>query len=703
MNGTTFGDSIPRTTWDDAHKVIGSHVLVREGFWENDEHSSALFKCPSCGQPETLQLIPQSDGSIKADCLSDAGCSKRKVVKVLRESWELSLRRRKPDKVRVTEPFNAGDRSEFWSPSPSGDAWRLLDRHGDKLLLVDRPGDWPVAYVLDLDTGLWRDSPNDLMKLHIETISESCLKAHTLLEQGSSLMSRDTFLALFKWQPRTASPQATDNCRKALLASHLGMIERGLTPKTRAVVKDSDLDADKRYLGCLNGVVDLDTGELLDAAEGATKHVTRSTGVTYRLDAQDDFIDDLLSHLEADDRCYLLDATAYSLRGNPGRRWYLLKGPPGSGKTTFLRAVGHALGTGEDGYAFGMASGALLKDKHGGPNAHTEHLTGFTKGRFAYSSELPDNGQRFNEGLLKQLTGGDDVAYRAIHERAAPARPASATIFMAVNPKDMDRLSLLDAALADRTAILRWPAFSDGTIPDVDRVNAVTRPQAAEAMLAMLVRRVRDMKSPPANIPSVADEVAALRRDALGTFGNWLIERVKVTGGPFDYIVPDALWATAYEELDGENDRIGAFDRKGMTSLLRECVQGLPNQTSRRVDGKRVNVYQGIKLLEETEDIVNVCVAGCGTQVDGPNRRCRGCVVKAEPIGYVCIHGAACPECADRAQTVRLVIENGQGLMALLDDDDGDESWMTRDALHALELAMDAAESDFIDKGDIHE
>ena len=83
-------------------------------------------------------------------------------------------------------------------------------------------------------------------------------------------------------------------------------------------------------------------------------------------------------------------------------------------------------------------------------------------------SEIPDGRGRFNAGLLKTLTGGDPDSLRDVGEKAGPSRPATATVFIAANPPDFDRLDLTDAALEDRARILPYPPLpGDQRNPDV--------------------------------------------------------------------------------------------------------------------------------------------------------------------------------------------------------------------------------------------
>ena len=624
-----------RATWTDAQAAIGGLMLSHFGEWEDSEQSSARFPCPCCGIYGALQLWPDGqDGKVGRQC--NEGCRVGDIDRALDEYFGMRMRPLRPHKPRG-EPLQ-GLPLDNLHPSIEGDARRMIESHGARLLIVDEdPKAYESVYVLDTDTGIWEPAPSAFFALHCDTAKTAAQLSFEKHLAGEIPAAVDQEIR--RWAKKTHNPQYSDACRKAMAGAYIGMVNEGKNPTIGAgnPVKAAELNADKRFLGCGNGVVDLDTGELLTPDEGAGKLITRSTGVEYRPDARDDVIDALLGHLPDDERDYLLNATAYALRGNPARRWYVLAGPGGSGKTTFLNAVAAALGDADaNGYHIGLTSGALLRDKNASANAHSDHLKHFPHARLATGNELPDGGQRFNEGLLKDLTGSGNISVRELGRKSTGARPATATLMIAVNPKDLDRLSLLDSALAMRTAILQWPSPPWIGTPDVARVDDVTRPGAAAAMLAILVSRARTLKAPPAMPASVASAVETKRAESLGALGAWLQQRVIITGNGFDYILPDVLWEKAYHELEGKDDKIGGAGRRGMIGLLREVLPGLPAQKLRRINGKRLYVYAGVTLLDEYEaDAIGLSCPSCGREQTGawtPDEfgRCPTCCITAE-------------------------------------------------------------------------
>ena len=595
-----------RTNKEQAKTAIAGLVPAYVGRWIDEERSSALFHCLGCGQFEAMQLIPRDDGSIRAECLSDAACGKAKLEKLLREEWNFGVGRRKPARPKAGTPERA---ESYWELNPVGDAWRLVEHHGSKLLLVKKTGEYHDVFVLDTDTGIWHGSPSALFKLHSDTAKEAALRAAAMQTEGRLIAARSAETQ--RWLRRTQTSAGAKEAAKALSTAYFQMADRSLQAEFGGIIEPSRLNADKRYLGCANGILDLDTGNILPAEEAKGKFITRSTGIAYRPDAQDTYIDQLLAHLGDEEKDYLLNAVGYAVRGNPGRVWYLLLGPTGSGKTTFLRAVAAALGKADaGGYAFALAEGALVVDQYSNSNAHSEELKHFPHARIAYGSELPTRG-RFNEGRLKVLTAGDDLSIRGIHEKSGPGLPATATIIQAINPSDENRLSLRDPALAARTRILPWPSFPLATQQDVNRQEQVTSRSAAEAMLAILVERAKVNRQPPEPPESVKEAVQRHREDSIGALGQWFLEHVKVTNQPEDDVTVDAIWKAAHRDLGnaagGDEGTIQGVKRETAVRLLREVVDRLPPQKSGRVGGVKVNMYKGVRLLTSEE-----AMAGAG-------------------------------------------------------------------------------------------
>ena len=164
-------------------------------------------------------------------------------------------------------------------------------------------------------------------------------------------------------------------------------------PKGLDVVNIEELDRDKRYLGAPNGVIDLDTRDLLTGAEARSKLVTRSVPDPYDYDATHDDIDRLLDHLDADDRDYLISALGFAMWGKVWRRIYILKGPHNGGKSTLLAAVTASLGSVKGiGYGQDLNFEALIEQRFSA--SHQGLLYGVQDARIAAASDFVKGGEK---------------------------------------------------------------------------------------------------------------------------------------------------------------------------------------------------------------------------------------------------------------------------------------------------------------------
>lgn len=83
-------------------------------------------------------------------------------------------------------------------------------------------------------------------------------------------------------------------------------------------------------------------------------------------------------------------------------------GPGANGKSTLMNVVMKILGRGRDGYSIALDAEALMVRRH---SEHPAELAQLAGARMVVSSEIED-GQRFAEARVKQLTGGDAISAR---------------------------------------------------------------------------------------------------------------------------------------------------------------------------------------------------------------------------------------------------------------------------------------------------
>lgn len=184
-------------------------------------------------------------------------------------------------------------------------------------------------------------------------------------------------------------------------------------------------------------VVDMAPGHLIDKQAGCAP-VWNEAAPAWR---------EFLAHVTGDDEGFehdILEMLATALVGaNPWRRFWVLKGPTATGKSTLLR-IAHAL-AGDYGRAVMSDSFA---GRRPGPNHELAHLPGV---RLVTSSEF--SGAYWDSPVLKALTGGEEVSARDLYKSSFAFTPVCSLV-LAVNDIDMPSMRVRDEALMRRMVVM---------------------------------------------------------------------------------------------------------------------------------------------------------------------------------------------------------------------------------------------------------
>jgi len=242
-----------------------------------------------------------------------------------------------------------------------------------------------------------------------------------------------------------------------------------------------DFDRDPWLLNCLNGTINLKTGQL--QPHNAADMVTKLCPVDYDSDAKFKMWDDFLDTATAGDESikqFLQTAIGYSLTGDVSEeKLFFIHGDSATGKSTFLEAIKATLGD----HAMTADFETFLQRKQVGQIRND--IARLCGARFVISIEV-DEGKKLAEGLVKTLTGGDTVSARFLYKEAFEFVPQF-KLFLAAN--HAPRIKDDDAAIWRR--IIRIPF--EHSIPEDQRnpkIKATLRnPKiAGPAILAWAVR-----------------------------------------------------------------------------------------------------------------------------------------------------------------------------------------------------------------------
>ena len=421
--------------------------------------------------------------------------------------------------------------------SDVGNGRRLVDSFGDAVRYTPGLGwfSWDGTY--------WKpDAENiemrELAKRLAPIIASEVVNYDDPSQQGE----------VVKW-----AQQAKSNSRLA------GSIESA-TSDPRVQVEVDRWDSDAHLLGVSNGVIDLRTGELLKGRPDL--HITRRAPVAYTQGLRNTRWEQFVDYATGGDKelqDWLQRAAGYSLTGlRTYDVMFLVYGPPGSGKNTFVEALVKCLGTQQ--YAWPLDSSILAQgdgQAHGSDLYHWAQLRGR---RLVWVDELPDS-ERLKENSVKKLTGSSEISARSPGEQPFTFQ-SQAKLWVTTNHRPI----INDDAMWRRIRPIPWSKVPEN--PDPDLKAYIFDPEGAlpavlswavEGAIKLLGSSARDGLGWCAAVAEAAD-VYRKNEDRIGIF---LSEETRETEGS---VLPlKALYAVyrVWSEERGERPMTQiAFQRK---------------------------------------------------------------------------------------------------------------------------------------------
>jgi len=311
-------------------------------------------------------------------------------------------------KQDVTDWVNAGGTAEGlrrlvqetpeWQPGASteaaitddyprtdlGNGERLIAPHGADIRYVPHWKKWiiwdGIRWAIDETLGIERRAKDTVRSIYAEASREE---------------DKGTRKAIADWAKRSES------------ADRIGAMIR--LAQSQVTITPGELDTDPYLLCCTNGILDLRTGEL--ATPRRENYITKQIPVAYDPKAEcpiwNKFLERVLPQPELRD--YVQKAVGYTLTADVSEQClFFLFGEGRNGKTTFMEILSELLG---DYFAKSQSETLMVKRFGSGIPNDVAALAG---ARLVTTSEI-SSGQRFNEGLVKDLTGGDTITARFLH------------------------------------------------------------------------------------------------------------------------------------------------------------------------------------------------------------------------------------------------------------------------------------------------
>ena len=329
--------------------------------------------------------------------------------------------------TETTESVESIEDEETYHLTDLGNGQRLVRACGDKLCYVAEWKQWLVwdgqRWAKGDDAGVVRLAHRVALDIYTEIANEP---------------DSDRRKDITKWAVASESAMRID-----------AMIKSARPYLTKA---PSIFDTHAHLLNVANGTVNLQTMEM--TAHDPAQYLTKIVDVAYNEKTpmsprwakflRTIFDDD--NELEA----YVQRAVGYTLTGHTDEHClFFCYGDGANGKSTFMKAL--EIISGE--FSTTASIEALLEKRNDGDNA-TPTVAGLVGMRLATAQEMPD-GKRFDESLIKSITGGDTISARMLYGSIFKFVPTH-TLWLTGNHKP--RITGTDAGIWRRIRIVPFTA-----------------------------------------------------------------------------------------------------------------------------------------------------------------------------------------------------------------------------------------------------
>jgi putative DNA primase/helicase len=447
-----------------------------------------------------------------------------------------------------------------------GNASRLIARYGNELRYCAAWKKWLVW-----DGRRWARDDRQRVREYAKAVTRTMLHEAAALPAGA---------------PQKALAEHALRSQKAERLR--GMIDLAQSDPAVALVP-ADFDADPWLLTVHNGTLELRTGQLREHRRGDL--ITKLAPVTYDPAATSDVWTRFLADATQDNAdliAFLQRCVGYSLTGSTREEvLFFLLGPEASGKSTFAEAIKATLGD----YQRTADFETFLQKR--GDRGISNDIAALAGARLVVSTEVAD-GKRLAEGLVKQLTGGDAVTARFLHQEFFDFIPQFKLWFAA---NDAPRVRHGDRAIWRR--IRRVPF--EHTVPEGQRnpaMKATLRDPArgGPAILAWAVAGCLAWQREGLRIPDTVQAATATYRAEQDPLRDFYAECCVFDP---DAWTPSRALYDAYRtwaEASGDGDRAMNTKTFGLQLAEHGCRQATRTQA-----GKNVRGWLGIRFQTDAD------------------------------------------------------------------------------------------------------
>jgi P4 family phage/plasmid primase-like protien len=344
-------------------------------------------------------------------------------------------------------------------------------------------------------------------------------------------------------------------------------------------VRREQFDADEYLLGLPNGLVaELRTGNVrqMQREDYISRCLTVAPDANHPTPRWTRFLREIACG-DAELAEYLRRLTALCLTAHPEQAIFALYGSGRNGKGSYIRVIQGILGN-----SAVMLRPRELAESKFADDANKRTLSTLESARFVCVQEAVASNLDFP--LLKVLSGGDTVSAAGMRENARQIKPTW-KLFLTTNEQPVFPA---DAAFRGRVHLVPFRAdFSEAPETTIDATLRGELPGILAELLTLCPSVIRDGLRPPAAVRVSTDELFA-ELDIAGRFQSDCLVSAPDEAVPVADVNTAAIVWVQRENLDMDT-------RKLMGELRKRFGK---RYAFRKVEGKSVRVFTGVRLLE---------------------------------------------------------------------------------------------------------
>ncbi|MBU0437003.1 phage/plasmid primase, P4 family [Staphylococcus succinus] len=308
----------------------------------------------------------------------------------------------------MEEDVKPAKKDKRYSYDDTGNAERLKDLFGENIRFNYTSNTW-----MYYDGKRWRNDDTGRMKILTDKVVENMKNEKLFVADGVDQEDME------KYRYRHWKDSRNHNKKVNMMKECEHLLP----------VTNETFDNDFNLFNVQNGFIDLKAGKLNDHER--KNYFTKISHVEYTDKSDcpkwDEFLDDIFLGNQELVR-FIQRAVGYSLSGHTSEQvLFVLYGNGRNGKSVFLDILNEIFGN----YSTNIQPQAIMASKN--QSDASPEIAKLDGARLVTTTE-PNEGERFDEGLLKQLTGGDRVSARKLYENEFEFTPQF-KLWMATNHK----------------------------------------------------------------------------------------------------------------------------------------------------------------------------------------------------------------------------------------------------------------------------